>query len=126
MSSTAIDVIVGIALFMVGVSWTVYRYARHDRVALTVVAVLSPMIAVFAIARLCFLVLSKRATVGPYPEGLDEAELAVARERQLMFGGEIKQPSMGPSWRRAYQLELQQDTDKVQKVAERILIPASV
>ena len=126
MSGTAIDVIVGLTLFVLGVSWTVYRYARHDRTALTIVAVLSPVIAVVAIVRLVYLAVTKRVTVGPCPVGLDDAERAVAIERQRLFGGELKEPSMAVSWKRAYQLELQQDTDRVQKVAERYFIPASV
>jgi hypothetical protein len=124
MSRTTIDIIVAILLFISGIAWTVGHYGKRDRVAFTIVAILSPALAVFALFRLLFLVVTRKVTVGPCPPGLTEAERMVEQERQRMFGGELRQPSFGLRWQRAYELELQREAEGVQRVATRVLMNA--
>jgi hypothetical protein len=125
MSHLVVDLIVLFVLFAFGLGWTVTKYSRQDRIVFTVVAILSPAIAVFSVFRLVYLVLSRKTTIGPVPPGLEEAEMLVAKERQILFGGTIQTPHLARSWQRAYELELQREAESVQRTAARFLVPAA-
>lgn len=124
MSHALIDTVVVLVLFVCGMAWTVYRYAREDRAAFTILAVLSPAIAVFAVIHLLFLVLTKRVQIGPCPVGLAEAEKAVEIERQRLFGGELREPTFARDWQRAYEVQLQHDAESIKRAAERVFVHA--
>jgi hypothetical protein len=125
MSRTLIDVIVILALFVLGISWTVLRYGKAgERVAFAVVAILSPLIAVFSVFGLMYSIFTGKVNIGPVPMGLPEAERMVAQERQRMFGGELREPTLTLRWQRAYELELQREVEGVERFAQRILVNA--
>lgn len=119
-----IDIAVIVVLFVSGMTWTVIRYGTKDRLAFTVVAVLSPVLAVFSVFSLIFLVITGKVKVGPCPVGLSEAEHLVEVERQRMFGGELREPSFALNWQRAYELELQREAESVQRIANRVFVHA--
>lgn len=124
MSRTVVDIIVIGILFAVGMAWTVIRYGTRDRLAFTVVAILAPIITVLSVFNLLFLVLTGRVKVGPCPPGLAEAELLVEAERQRMFGGDLRKPSLALNWQRAYEIELQREAESVQRFANRVFVSA--
>lgn len=125
MSHTFVDIIVVVVLFVLGIAWTVVRYGKAgERVAFAVVAILSPLIAVFSVFNLIYLVCTRKVTVGPVPLGLPEAEHLVAEERQRMFGGKLREPTLTLRWQRAYELELQREVEGVERLAQRILVNA--
>lgn len=125
MSRTVIDVIVIAILFILGISWTVARYGKSgERLAFVLVAILSPIIAVFSFFSLIFSVCTGKVKVGPVPVGLEEAERMVAEERQRMFGGELREPTFTLRWQRAYEIELQRGVEGVERFAQRILVNA--
>jgi hypothetical protein len=124
MSRTAIDVVVTLALFAIGMGWTVFRYGKRDRLVFAVVAVLSPLIVFISVFRLLYLVLTHRVKIGPCPAGLSEAEQLVEAERQRMFGGELREPTMARNWQRAYETELQHGAERIQRFAQRVLVNA--
>lgn len=121
MSHTLIDIAVLLILFGFGIGWTVYRYGKRDRLAFAVVAVVSPVITVFALIvvllRLCT---GQKLQVKPCPDGLQDAERLVEEERQRMFGGELREPMYAKSWHRAYEAELQREAARVQRFAQRV------
>jgi hypothetical protein len=120
-----IDTLSGLILFVAGMGWTVSRYAKRDRAAFAVVAVLSPLLAIIAAISLAIqLILNIETRVGPCPDGLEEAEQLVEEERQHMFGGELRKPTYARSWQRAYELELQREASKVKNFAQKVFIHA--
>jgi hypothetical protein len=123
-STALIDALVGIVIFVVGISLTVRKFGNHNRVAFAVVAILSPFVSLFAVFRVAYLALRGGLAVGECPPGLEEAERIVERQRQHMFGGPLREPSFTKSWRTAYERELQKDTELVQEVANKYLIVA--
>lgn len=124
MSHALINTAVGVVLFAVGMGWTVRRYARQDRTAFMVVAVISPVLAVWAVLQLIYRVCMGKSTLGPCPAGLSEAERAVEMEKQRMFGGELREPTFARNWKRAYDLQLERDAESVKRAAERVLVHA--
>lgn len=124
MSSLLINITVGAVLFVGGISLTIKRYGTHDRLAFTVVAILSPIVAVFAVFRLLYLASRRQLKVDPCPPGLEDAERIVERERQRRFGGPLREPSLAKSWTTAYERELQKETDRVREVAQKYLVLA--
>jgi hypothetical protein len=118
---TTVEAIVVVVLFVIGMASTVRRYASHDRTAFAIVAILSPILMVFATFRTMYLILTGNLSVTPCPPGLEEAELLVEQERQKMFGGEARTPTFSASWKLAYDSELQRDADRVQRMAVRYL-----
>jgi len=124
MSTVAIDVIVGCVIFVLGIALTLRRFARQDYLVLTIAAIATPFIAVFAVFYVIYAMVARKKIIEPCPMGFEEAEKIVERRRQQMFGGALREPSMARDWRLAYQFELQRETDCVQKVARRYLIPA--
>jgi hypothetical protein len=125
MSKTLIDLLVVLAIFAIGMALTVRRFAYRNRMALAVVAILSPAVVIIALIQTIFLVFSlKRPSVEPCPEGLEMAERLVEQHRQILFGGPLREPSFTAYWKRAYELHLQKDTQKVQQIAERYLTAA--
>jgi len=124
MSRTSIDVIVTCLLFVSGVTWTVYTYAKRDRLAFAMVAILAPLLAVLSLIRVAYLVITSQVKIGPCPDGLAEAEVAVEQERQRLFGGDLRTPTLAASWQRAYELELQREAERVQRIAQRYLVHA--
>lgn len=125
MHHALIDTVAGIILFMAGIGWTVSRYAKRDRVAFAVIAMLSPVIAVAAaVSLLIHLTFDLDTHVGPCPDGLEEAEILVAEERQRMFGGDLRKPTYARSWQRAYECELQREAAGIKRLAQRILVHA--
>jgi hypothetical protein len=124
MSHTAIDIIVTLFLFVTGIVWTVFRLGTRDRLAFAIVAVLSPVLAVLSVFSLIFRVATGKVKVGPCPVGLNEAEKLVHAERQRLFGGELREPSLARNWQRAYELELQREAEGVQRIADRMFVNA--
>ncbi|HZL29044.1 MAG TPA: hypothetical protein VFC39_21135 [Acidobacteriaceae bacterium] len=120
MHSTLIDLGVLLFLFVLGVSSTVYRFAKHDRLAFTVLAILSPAIVVISMFRLVYLLMTNNAPLRPVPVGLEEAEIAVEAERKRMFGGELRRPTLARDWQRAYEMELQREAEHIQRFAQRV------
>jgi hypothetical protein len=123
--TTLIDIAVGLVIFVVGLGLTVHKFGTQNRVAFTIAAVLTPVVAVFAIFQVVYLVVTGRTKVDPCPSGLDEAERLVEAHRHRMFGGDAREPSLANSWRRIYALELQKDSERVQRVANRYLAAAA-
>jgi hypothetical protein len=121
---STIDIAVILVLFVTGIAWTVIRYGKGERLAFTVVAVLSPVIAVFSIFSLLFLVITGKVKVGPCPAGLSEAEHMVQVERRRMFGGELREPSLALNWQRAYEIELQREAESIQRITHRVFVNA--
>ena len=121
MSTLLVNIAVGTAIFILGIAISVYRLGTRDRLAFTVVAIVAPFVAVIAMLRLFYLFARNRVTVDPCPEGLEEAEKIVALQRQKMFGGALRAASFTASWQMAYERELQKETEKVQRIAERYL-----
>ena len=124
MSHTTIDIAVTLILFAAGMCWTVFRYGKRDRLAFAIVAILSPAISVFSVFSLLFLVITGKVKVGPCPSGLAEAEHLVELERQRMFGGELREPTLALNWQRAYEVELQREAESVQRIAHRVFLNA--
>ncbi len=126
MSHMLVDTAVVLILFGFGIGWTVFRYGKRDRLVFAVVAILSPAIAIFAAVIVFFKLAAGRAPqIGPCPDGLEEAEFMVEEQRQKMFGGDLRPPMYSKSWQRAYELELQRDAAKVQRIAQRVFIQAA-
>ena len=119
MSSIVVNIAVGVTIFVLGIALTVRRFGSRDRVAFTVVAVLTPAVALFAMFRLAYLFLCNRVELDPCPQGLEEAEKIVEIQRQQMFGGALRESSFTASWQKAYERELQKETERVQRVAQR-------
>ena len=125
MTRSFIDIAVLAVLFTTGIAWTVTRYGeKGERFAFAVVAVLSPLIILTSLVRFPFLVMKGSLKVGPCPVGLPEAERMVAEERQRMFGGELREPTLSRDWQRAYQLELQRQVEGVERIAQRVFVHA--
>jgi len=121
MSTALIDVAVGCCIFVLGLAVTIRKYGKNDRVAFTAVAVLTPLVAIFAVFRLLYLAAQNRVELDPCPPGLEEAEKIVALQRQQMFGGPLREPTFTASWQKAYERELQKETERVQRVAHKYL-----
>jgi hypothetical protein len=121
MSTTLIDIAVGATIFALGIALTIRRYCSRDRLALTVVAVLMPLVAIIAVVRVAYLAATNNLRLKPCPEGFEEAERLVERRRQEMFGGKLRDTAMTASWQLAYERELQSETERVQRVALRYL-----
>ena len=121
MSTVLVDIIVGTAIFILGIALTVHRFGTRNRIAFTVAAILAPLVAVVAMLRLLYLIARGRVALEPCPEGLEEAEKIVALQRQKMFGGPLRAATFTASWKTAYERELQKETERVQRVAERYL-----
>jgi hypothetical protein len=117
MSTTLIDMAVGATIFALGIGLTIRRYCDRDRAALTIVAVLTPLVAVIAVFRVAYLAATNNLRPRPCPEGFEEAERLVERRRQEMFGGKLREPAMTASWQLAYEYELQSETERVKRVA---------
>jgi hypothetical protein len=125
MTHPAIEFIVVISLFVVGISWTIFRYGQRERIAFTVIAIISPVLLVISAFMLLFDVLRGNfPEVGPCPPGLSEAERMVEEERQRMFGGQLRQPSFSLRWQRAYEIELQRGAERVQRGVDSIFAHA--
>ncbi len=124
MSTPWIDIAVGASIFVFGIGYTIRKFATQDRLAFTVVAILTPLAAVVAVFRLFYLICRGKAQCGPLPARLEEAEIIVEQQRQQMFGGEVRKPAFTRSWQRAYERELEMDTERLQKVARRFLAVA--
>jgi hypothetical protein len=126
MSTIGIDIAVGFAIFALGIALTLRRFAKGEFLVLTLSALLTPVLALAAVVYVIYLIATTgNSQIGPCPLGFEEAEKIVERRRQQMFGGPLREPSMANSWRLAYQMELQRETDRVQKVARRYLVPAA-
>jgi hypothetical protein len=119
MNSPIIDLAVGATIFTVGLTLTIRRFGTQNRLAFTVAASLTPAIAVVAVLQLVYLIVRGKVKVEPCPVGLEDAEMAVERQRQLMFGGELRKPLYTASWQIAYERQLQRDTERVQRMARR-------
>jgi|SRR6185437_3518695 len=124
MSHLFIDVIVTFLLFAIGVAWTVFRYSTHDRLVFAAVAILSPVLAILSLLMLFVDALRGKIEVGPCPAGLSEAERMVEQERQRMFGGPLREPAFSLRWKRAYEMELQREAERVQRVAHKVFAHA--
>ena len=122
MSTVLIDVAVGLAIFILGIALTIRRFGGQDYPILVFSAILTPVLAVVAVFCVIYLAIRGKGMIDPCPEGLEEAEKIVEIHRQQMFGGPLRQPSIAVSWRRAYQLQLQRETKRVQSVARRYLV----
>lgn len=121
MSTALIDMAVGATIFALGIGLTIRRYCGRDRLALTIVALLTPFVAIVAIFRVAYLAATSNLHLKPCPQGFEEAERLVERRRQEMFGGKLRDPAMTASWQLAYEYELQSETERVQRVALKYL-----
>ena len=122
MSTVLIDIAVGLAIFILGIALTVRRFGGQDYPVLILSAVLTPALAVVAMFCVIYLAIRGKPAVDPCPDGLEEAEKIVEIQRQQMFGGPAREPSISASWKRAYQLRLQRETRRVQTMARRYLV----
>lgn len=119
-------IIVTLALFTVGISWTVFRYSRRERVAFMVIAIISPVLMVVSAFMLLVDVLrGNLPEVGPCPVGLTEAERLVEEERQRMFGGQLREPTFSLRWQRAYEAELQRGAETVRRGVDSVFAHAA-
>jgi hypothetical protein len=117
-----IDIAVALAIFILGIALTVRRFGGPDYPALMLGAVLTPALAIIAVFCVFYLAFRRKTLMDPCPDGLEEAEKIVEIRRQQMFGGQLRPPSITASWRRAYQLQLQMETQRVQSFARRYLV----
>jgi hypothetical protein len=124
MSTLLIDIIVGFVIFVLGIAVALRRFAKQDYVVLTVCATLTPLLAVIAVFYVLYSAIIRKSTLDPCPAGLEEAERIVEARRQKLYGGPPHKLSIARDWRRAYAIELQRESDQVQRVARRYLIPA--
>jgi hypothetical protein len=121
MNTTFIDITVGAVIFAGGLTLTIRRFGTQNRLAYAIVAILTPLIAVVAVLRVFYLSAKGQVKMEPCPVGLERAEMLVERERQAMFGGPLRQPLFTASWKIAYERELEKDTERVQRIAQRYL-----
>ncbi len=121
MSNLEIGVAVGATLFVLGVGSTIRQVSSSSRITLTFIALISPVLAVVSVLRMIYLVLADKRIAEPCPPGLEEAERAVAVQRQRLFGGPLREPSWAPSIARAYEREVEREMEKVRSFADRVL-----
>jgi hypothetical protein len=120
-----VNVIVTLSLFTIGIAWTVFRFGTRERVAFTVIAVISPLLMVISAFMLVFdIVRGELREVGPCPAGLTEAERLVEEERQRMYGGPLREPSFSLRWQRAYEAELQRGAERVRRGVDSVFAHA--
>lgn len=124
MSTIVTDFAVGLAIFILGVAFTIRKFGGKDYPVLIICSVLTPVLALVAVISLVYSALRGRPIMDPCPEGLEEAERIVETQRQRMFGGPSREPYIAASWKRAYQLRLQKETRQVQSVARRYFVPS--
>lgn len=124
MSTALIDLSVAVVLYMLGITVTIMKFGKRNRAAFTAVAIVSPIIAMLSVFRVLYLFLRGNLKVDPCPAGLEEAENLVEIHRQQMFGGKLRTPTFATSWKVAYDRELQVETERAQKIAERYLVVA--
>jgi hypothetical protein len=117
-----VDVAVGAVIFILGIALSLRKFSGQDYIVLVLSAVLTPILAVFAVFFVLFAAIRGESSLDPCPDGLEEAERIVESQRQQMFGGPLRPPSISASWKRAYQLQLQKETRQVQTVARRFLV----
>lgn len=109
-------------IYLFGTSLLIWRYGTRDRGPSIVVAGVAPMLFMAAIAKMFVLALFRRSpTIHPCPDGLKDAELMVERKRQQMFGGEPLEPHFASDWARLYEKTLEEDAERVQAFARRVL-----
>ena len=113
------SIAVGFAIFALGIALAVRKFGSQNRIAFMAVAIVTPFVAVFAVFRVITLAISGKASVEPCPMGLAEAESMVEHQRQQMFGGLLRTPSLTRTWQRAYERELRKDTGRVKDFAQR-------
>lgn len=110
------------AIYLFGTSLLIWRYGGKDRAPNIVVAWVVPVIVVASFIEFIFHALFRKAlSIRPCPIGLDEAELIVERHRQQMFGGKPIEPHFASDWARLYASAVEQETEKVQKFARKVL-----
>jgi hypothetical protein len=124
MSTGLIDTAVGTILFVAGLAYTIRKYGTHNRLAFTIAAALTPILAIMAVFQVAYAVLTRTAELGPCPAGLEDAERLIETHRQQMFGGPLREPSLAGSWKRLYALELQKDAEHVKQIANKYLAAA--
>lgn len=122
MSKFWIDVMVAAAIFCIGLAVTIRKFAGADSLPTIIAAVLTPVLAPISLIWVIVMGLAGKLEVDPCPIGLEEAERAVEIERQKMFGGPLREPTISVSWRLAYQRQLERETEIVRDVARRYLV----
>jgi hypothetical protein len=121
MSTMLIDIAVGVTIFILGIALTIRRFGDQDYPVVILSAIVTPILAVIAMFYVIFLAIRGKNTLDPCPDGLEEAEKIVEIQRQQLFGGPARAPSISASWKQAYEMQLQAETRRVQKVARRYL-----
>src|SRR5712664_4787693 len=98
-----IEILSVYGVYVFGATVLIWRYIAKDRGPTIVVAWLMPALLIAAFIEGTFrLLFRKRPRVRPCPVGLDQAELAVEKRRQKMFGGDLSQPHFASDWARLY------------------------
>jgi len=118
----AIEIATVYAIYLFGTSLLIWRFGSRDRGPSIVVAAVVPALYVAAFAELAWLAsLGRSPAIGPCPEGLSDAELAVERQRQKMFGGRALEPHFASDWQRLYAKTVENEAARVQSFARRVL-----
>lgn len=76
---------------------------HRDRFPAIMIAIVFPVILVAA----AFSAIGSKVVTLPCPDGLEEAEALVERQRQLMFFGKPQQPSIARVWRKRYAMSVE-------------------
>lgn len=117
-----IEVVAVYAIYVFGTSLLIWRYGTKDRGPSIVVAAVAPMLFLAAFGKLFALALFRRSpAIHPCPVGLKDAELLVERKRQQMFGGEPLEPHFASDWARLYEKTFEEEAERVQAFARRVL-----
>lgn len=120
----AIEILTIYAVYVFGTAMLVWRFSKRGtgRGPSIVVAAAAPALLVFVLFEIAFLtVVGRRPHIEPCPDGLGEAELIVERKRLQMFGGESIKPHFASDWARLYEKTVEQDAERVQAFARRVL-----
>ncbi len=90
---------------------------RREKFSAVMIALTFPFMLLFAVFAVFF-----RATLAikPCPEGLEEAEAVVERQRLLMFPGKAIQPSIAKAWRRHYAMSVGLQARKMRNLSRQI------
>jgi len=118
----AIEVFTIYIVYLFGTSLLIWRYGSKDRAPSIVVAAVSPLLFVFSAIQLILLkIIGRSPEISPCPAGLSDAELVIERKRQEMFGGEPIEHHFASDWAKLYAKTVEQDAEKVQAFARRVL-----
>jgi hypothetical protein len=120
-----IELLAMYGVYLFGTSLLIWRYGRNDRGPSIVVAAVAPVLLIAALAKMLALTLVGRLPrIEPCPQGLSDAEVLVERRRLEMFGGKAVEPHFASDWARLYEKAVEEEAERVQLFAKRVLSPA--